>query len=59
MPATLPVVGLADVDIKDHIKNSFPYVWIFSILCMIVAIILGIMLPYNEGFAVIMDRILL
>lgn len=44
MPATLPVVGLADVDIKDHIKNSFPYVWIFSILCMTVAIILGIML---------------
>lgn len=43
MPATLPVVGLADVDIKDHIKNSFQYVWIFSILCMIVAIILGIM----------------
>lgn len=43
VPATLLGVGLADVDIKDHIKNSFLYVWGFSILCMIVAIICGIM----------------
>lgn len=43
VPATLLGVGLADVDIKDHIKSSFLYVWGFSILCMIVAIILGIM----------------
>lgn len=43
VPATLLGVGLADVDIKDHIKNSFPYVWGFSILCMLVAILLGIM----------------
>ena len=43
VPATLLGVGLADVDIKDHIKASFGYVWGFSILCMIVAIILGIM----------------
>ena len=43
VPATLLGVGLADVDIKDHIKNSFLWVWGFSILCMIVAIILGIM----------------
>ena len=43
VPATLLGVGLADVDIKDHIKASFMYVWGFSILCMLFAIILGIM----------------
>ena len=43
VPATLLGVGLADIDIKDHIKNSFFWVWGFSILCMIVAIIFGIM----------------
>ncbi len=43
VPATLLGVGLADVDIKDHIKNCFLWVWGFSILCMIFAIILGIM----------------
>ena len=43
VPATLLGVGLADVDIKDHIKASFMYVWAFSILCMLFAIVLGIM----------------
>lgn len=43
VPATLLGVGLADVDIKDHIKNSFLWVWGFSIICMIIAIIFGIM----------------
>jgi CitMHS family citrate-Mg2+:H+ or citrate-Ca2+:H+ symporter len=43
VPATLLGVGLADVDIKDHIKASFLYVWGFSILCMIFAVIFGIM----------------
>lgn len=43
VPATLLGVGLADVDIKDHIKCSFGYVWVFSILCMLVAIVLRIM----------------
>ena len=43
VPATLLGVGLADIDIKDHIKHSFMYVWGFSILCMIFAIIMGIM----------------
>ncbi len=43
VPATLLGIGLADVDIKDHIKASFFYVWIFSILCMLVAVVLGIM----------------
>jgi len=43
VPATLLGVGLAGVDIKDHIKACFPYVWVFSIICMIFAIIIGIM----------------
>ena len=43
VPATLLGVGLADIDIKDHIKNSFLYVWGFSIACMIFAAIIGIM----------------
>ena len=43
VPATLLGIGLADVDIKDHIKASFLYVWAFSIICMIFAVLLGIM----------------
>ena len=42
VPATLLGVGLAEVDIKDHIRTSFFYVWGFSFLCMIFAIIIGI-----------------
>lgn len=43
VPATLLGVGIAEVDIKDHIKNSFFYVWCFSILCMFAAVLFGIM----------------
>ncbi len=43
VPATLLGIGLADVDIKDHIKCSFGYVWGFSIICMIFAAIIGLM----------------
>ena len=43
VPATLLGIGLADVDIKDHIRASFGYVWVFLILCMIFAVIMGIM----------------
>ena len=42
VPATLLGIGLAEVDIKDHIKASFMYVWVFSILCMIVGKVIGI-----------------
>ena len=42
VPATLLGVGLAEVDIKDHIRSSFFYVWGFSFLCMIFAILVGI-----------------
>ena len=43
VPATLLGTGLAEVDIKDHIKASFLYVWVFSILCMLFAVIIGVM----------------
>ena len=43
VPATLLGTGLAEVEIKDHIKASFLYVWGFSILCKIFAAIFGIM----------------
>ncbi len=43
VPATLLGIGLADVDIKDHIKACFGYVWVFSILCMLFAVMLGIL----------------
>ncbi len=43
VPATLLGVGLANVDIKDHIKASFFYVWGFSLLCMLFAVIIGLM----------------
>ena len=43
VPATLLGTGLAEVDIKDHIKASFLYVWGFSILCMLFAVVIGIM----------------
>ena len=43
VPATLLGTGLAEVEIKDHIKASFLYVWVFSILCMLFAAIFGIM----------------
>jgi CitMHS family citrate-Mg2+:H+ or citrate-Ca2+:H+ symporter len=43
VPATLLGTGLAEVDIKDHIKASFLYVWGFSILCMLVAVVFHIM----------------
>ncbi|MCR4628413.1 MAG: citrate transporter [Clostridium sp.] len=42
VPATLLGIGLADVEIKDHLKASFMYVWGFSILCMVVAVAGGI-----------------
>ena len=42
VPATLLGTGLAEVDIKDHIKASFLYVWVFSILCMLVGVAFGL-----------------
>ena len=40
-PATLLGTGLAEVDIKDHIRTCFPYVWAFSFLCILFAAAMG------------------
>ena len=40
-PATLLGAGLAEVDLKDHIRTCFPYVWAFSFLCILFAIAMG------------------
>ena len=42
VPATFLGVGLAGVEIKDHIKTSFLWVWGVSIICLIAGLILGI-----------------
>lgn len=42
VPATFLGVGLAGVEIKDHIKTSFFWVWGVSICCLLSGIILGI-----------------
>ena len=42
VPATLLGTGLAEVEIKDHIKACFLYVWLFSILCMLVGVLFGL-----------------
>ena len=40
VPATFLGVGLAGIDIKDHIKATFLWVWGISIVCLIAGIIL-------------------
>ena len=42
VPATFLGTGLAGVEIKDHIKNSFFWIWSVSIICLISGIILGV-----------------
>ena len=42
VPATLLGTGLAEVEIEDHIKHSFLWVWGFSFICMFAAILFGI-----------------
>ena len=41
-PATFLGVGLAGVEIKDHIKSSFFWIWGVSIVCLIAGIVFGI-----------------
>ncbi len=42
VPATFLGVGLAGVEIKDHIKSSFFWIWGVSIICMIAGLVFGI-----------------
>lgn len=42
VPATFLGVGLAGVEIKDHIKSSFFWIWGVSIICLIAGLVFGI-----------------
>lgn len=42
VPATFLGIGLAGVEIKDHIKNSFFWIWGVSLVCLVAGIILGV-----------------
>lgn len=43
VPATFLGTGLAGVEIKDHIKTSFFWIWGVSIICLIAGIVLGVL----------------
>lgn len=43
VPATFLGTGLAGVEIKDHIKSSFFWIWGVSIVCLIAGIVLGVL----------------
>ena len=43
VPATFLGVGLAGVEIKDHIKTCFLWIWGVSIICLIAGILLGVL----------------
>lgn len=43
VPATFLGVGLAGVEIKDHIKNSFLWIWGVSLVCMAAGLLLGVL----------------
>lgn len=42
VPATFLGVGLAGVEIKDHIKNSFFWIWGVSLVCLLSGLIFGV-----------------
>jgi len=42
VPATFLGVGLAGVEIKDHIKTCFLWVWGVSVICLISGIVIGV-----------------
>lgn len=43
VPATFLGTGLAGVEIKDHIKASFFWIWGVSMVCLISGIVLGVL----------------
>lgn len=42
VPATFLGVGLAGVEIKDHIKHSFFWIWGVSLVCLLAGLIFGV-----------------
>lgn len=43
VPATFLGVGLAGVEIRDHIKASFLWIWGVSLVCLVAGLILGVL----------------
>lgn len=43
VPATFLGIGLAGVEIKDHIKTCFLWIWGVSIVCMVAGLLLGVL----------------
>lgn len=43
VPATFLGTGLAGVEIKDHIKTCFPWIWGVSIVCLIFGVLFGVL----------------
>lgn len=43
VPATFLGTGLAGVEIKDHIKTCFLWIWGVSIVCLISGVVLGVL----------------
>lgn len=43
VPATFLGVGLAGVEIKDHIKTCFLWIWGVSIICLITGLMFGVL----------------
>lgn len=43
VPATFLGVGLAGVEIKDHIKTCFFWIWGVSIICLVAGVLLGVL----------------
>lgn len=43
VPATFLGTGLAGVEIKDHIKASFFWIWGVSLVCLIAGMVLGVL----------------
>ena len=42
VPATFLAIGLADVDLKEHIKFSFPYLLVISFVMVFSGVLFGI-----------------
>lgn len=42
VPATFLGIGLAGVEIKDHIKSCFLWIWGVSLVCMVAGLLLGV-----------------
>lgn len=42
VPATYLAIGLADVELKEHMKFSIPVYWISSVLILVLGLVLGV-----------------